>query len=54
MLHKYASIKGYTTYNKDRPITLEEKGRTTFFHAILVESSAEIELISNIIHTSWI
>ena len=53
-LHTYASMKVYTSYNKDRPITLEEKGRTTSFHAILVVCSVEIELISNIINRSWI
>ena len=45
-------MKVYTSYNKDRPITLEEKGRKVSFHAILVECIAEIKLISNIISTS--
>ena len=47
-------MKVYTSYNKDRPITLKEKGRTTSFHAIITEHIPEIELISNIINTSWI
>ena len=46
-------MKVYTSYNKYRPITLEEKGRTTSFQAILAECFAEIELILNIINTSW-
>ena len=47
-------MKVYTSYNKDRPISLEEKGKTTSFQAILVEYITEIELISNIINTSQI
>ena len=47
-------MKVYTSYIKDRPITLEEKGRTTSFHTILVKCSAEIEFFSNIMNTSWI
>ena len=38
-------MKVYTSYNKDRPITLEEEGRTMSFHAILAQCIAEIELI---------
>ena len=53
-VYKYTSMKVYTSGNKDRPNTLEEKGRRTSFHTILVECIAEIELISNIINTSWI
>ena len=47
-------MKVYTSHNKDRPITPEEKGRITSSYAILTEHSAEIELISNIINTSQI
>ena len=51
-LLKYASRKVYTPYNVNRPITPEEKGRITPFDTILIQCSAEIELISNIVNTS--
>ena len=50
-LHKYATMKDYTPYNKDRPSSPEEKSRTVSFHAILIECSAKTELIANIINT---
>ena len=51
-LDKYASMKAYTPH-EDTLITAEEK-RITSFHAILIECSAELELIMNIINTSGI
>ena len=44
-------MKAYTPYNRERPITPEDKSRRTSFHATLIECSAEIELIVNIINT---
>ena len=52
--HKYATMKDYTPYNKDRPSTPEEKSRIISFYAISIMYSAEIELIVNIINTSRI
>ena len=46
-------MKAYTPH-EDTPITPEEKRRITSFHAILVECSAGIELITNIINASRI
>ena len=44
-------MKAYTPH-EDTPITPEEKRKITSFHTILVEYSAEIELITNIKNTS--
>ena len=52
-LHKYASLKAYTPHD-DKPITPEEKRKITSFHTFMIECSAEIELIVNIINTSRI
>ena len=44
-------MKDYTLH-KDTPITPEEKRRITSFHAILIDCSAELGLITNVINTS--
>ena len=49
----YASMDAYSPH-KDTPITPEENSIITSFHTILVEWSAEIELIANIINKSRI
>ena len=46
-------MKAYTPH-EDTHITPEEKRRITSFCTILIECSAEIELITNIINTSRI
>ena len=46
-------MKAYTPHD-DTPIPPEEKRRITSFHTIVIECSAEIELIMNIKNTSRI
>ena len=52
-LNKYTNVKVYNLY-KGTTITPEEKRRINSFHSILLECSAEFELIANIINTSRI
>ena len=52
-LIKYVNVKAYNPY-KGTSSTPEERRRMPSFHTILLEYSAEIELITNIINTSRI
>ena len=48
-LNKYTNVKSYNPF-KGRTITPEERRRINSVHSILLECSAEVELIANIIH----